>query len=156
MTNRTAHPRLLTAFVLGGVLATSPTIVAQEATEKAIKLPAPRATGDVSVEAALEARRSLRSFAATPLTLAQVSQMLTRCVSDERGRRGTLASVTELFLVASNVAACRAAFRYRPQADRSCWYRGSPPEIASRAGGSPIRPIRGVRPSSAHREVRLR
>jgi SagB-type dehydrogenase family enzyme len=41
-----------------------------------IELPAPRFDGTVSVEAALKNRRSIRSYAAAPLTLADVSQLL--------------------------------------------------------------------------------
>ncbi len=41
-----------------------------------IELPAPRFEGTVSVEAALKGRRSIRSYAANPLTLAEVSQLL--------------------------------------------------------------------------------
>ncbi len=42
----------------------------------AIALPAPRFEGPVSVEAAIEGRRSIREYAAKPLTLAEVSQLL--------------------------------------------------------------------------------
>jgi SagB-type dehydrogenase family enzyme len=41
-----------------------------------IDLPAPRFDGPVSVEAALKNRRSIRSYLETPLTLADVSQLL--------------------------------------------------------------------------------
>jgi len=41
-----------------------------------IDLPAPRLDGTVSVEAALENRRSIRSYAKAPLTLVDVSQLL--------------------------------------------------------------------------------
>jgi SagB-type dehydrogenase family enzyme len=39
------------------------------------KLPAPRTQGAVSVEAALQGRRSVRSLAATPLSLAEIGQL---------------------------------------------------------------------------------
>jgi SagB-type dehydrogenase family enzyme len=41
-----------------------------------IELPAPRFDGAVSVEAALKNRRSIRSYLETPMTLAEVSQLL--------------------------------------------------------------------------------
>jgi SagB-type dehydrogenase family enzyme len=41
-----------------------------------LDLPEPRRTGDVSVEEALQGRRSIRTYSDTPLTLAEVSQLL--------------------------------------------------------------------------------
>lgn len=41
----------------------------------ALALPAPRLTGPVSVEAALAKRRSVRQFAARPLTMTEISQL---------------------------------------------------------------------------------
>ncbi len=54
-----------------------------------IALPAPVFRGQVSVEAALKQRRTIRSFAARSLSLAQVSQLLWGAdgVSDGRGHR---------------------------------------------------------------------
>lgn len=46
------------------------------ATMKTIRLPAPRLSGNVSVEEALSKRRSVRQFAETPLSLQDVSQLL--------------------------------------------------------------------------------
>jgi len=40
-----------------------------------LKLPAPRLVSDVSLEAALAARRSVRAFTGEQLTLAEVSQL---------------------------------------------------------------------------------
>jgi SagB-type dehydrogenase family enzyme len=43
---------------------------------KVIDLPAPRLASDVSVEATLQGRRSIRSYQEVPVTLAEVSQLL--------------------------------------------------------------------------------
>jgi SagB-type dehydrogenase family enzyme len=110
----------LVGFVL--VLGSAAAAPAQEpSATKAITLPAPRATSEVSVEQALKARRSLRSFAATPVTLAEVSQLLwaAQGVTDERGRRtapsaGALYPL-ELYLMAGNVTGLpTGVYRYRP------------------------------------------
>jgi len=50
--------------------------VKAETAQVTISLPAPALTGDVSVEEALQGRRSVRSYAAEPVTLRQVSQLL--------------------------------------------------------------------------------
>lgn len=46
------------------------------AEELVLDLPAPRLVSDVSVEASLQNRRSLRAYADTPITMADVSQLL--------------------------------------------------------------------------------
>lgn len=47
-----------------------------ELSEQNVKLPAPALKGTLSVEEAIKHRRTVRSFADTPLTLAQLSQLL--------------------------------------------------------------------------------
>ncbi|HET6440526.1 MAG TPA: SagB/ThcOx family dehydrogenase [Anaeromyxobacter sp.] len=55
----------------------------------AVPLPKPRTRGTVSVEAALQQRRSLRAPAQTPLTLAEVGQLCwaAQGVTDDHGHR---------------------------------------------------------------------
>jgi nitroreductase len=43
---------------------------------EAIRLPAPRLSGGVAVEQALDTRRSLREFAGEPLGLPELAQLL--------------------------------------------------------------------------------
>lgn len=85
-------------------------------------LPEPRLTGDVSVEQALSERRSLRRFAAAPVRLAEVSQLLwsAQGITDkEGGRTAPSAGAThplEIFLVAGAVTGLDAGiYRYLPQ-----------------------------------------
>jgi len=54
-----------------------------------IKLPAPVASGDYSLEELLVARRSVRSFTDTPLTLAEIGQLCwaAQGITNERGFR---------------------------------------------------------------------
>ncbi len=89
-----------------------------------LKLPPPAYKGAMSVEEALKARRTVREFAARPLDLKQVSQLLwgTDGVSDDRGLR-TAASAgatypLEIYLVVGErgVADLPAGvYRYRVQ-----------------------------------------
>jgi SagB-type dehydrogenase family enzyme len=50
--------------------------VKAEAAQVTVSLPAPALTGEVTVEKALQGRRSVRSYAPEPVTLRQVSQLL--------------------------------------------------------------------------------
>ena len=90
---------------------------------EAIKLPPPAPQGSASVEAALKVRRTVRSFAARGLELAQVSQLLwaTDGVSDPRGlRTAPSAGATfplEIYLVTGERGVAHLAaglYRYRP------------------------------------------
>ena len=121
MTKTSAHARILVVILFGGALGFAPMVLAQEAGPKAIGLPAPRATGTVSVEGALRARRSLRTFSAQPLTLAEVGQLLwaAQGVTDPSGRRTAPSAGAcyplELYLVAGNVTGLApGVYRYRP------------------------------------------
>jgi SagB-type dehydrogenase family enzyme len=86
-----------------------------------IKLPDPAKRGTVSVEEALQARRSVRAYADTPLTLAQLGQILwaAQGITSADGRRtAPSAGATyplELYVVAGSVTGLPAGvYKYRP------------------------------------------
>ena len=89
--------------------------------KKIVKLPAPRFDGNIPVETALLKRRSVRSYAAEALTLAEVSQLLwsAQGITDSRGFRtapsaGALYPL-ELYIVAGRVQDLSAGiYKYRP------------------------------------------
>lgn len=86
-----------------------------------VKLPAPRFDGNIPVETALLKRRSVRSYAAEALTLAEVSQLLwsAQGITDSRGFRtapsaGALYPL-EVYIVAGRVQDLPAGvYKYRP------------------------------------------
>lgn len=91
----------------------------------AIALPPPRLQGPLPLEQTLAQRRSLRSFADTPLTLAEAGQLLwaAQGLTDARGgRTAPSAGATyplELYLVAGGVEDLAAGvYRYRPPGHR--------------------------------------
>jgi len=88
-------------------------------------LPAPKVQGPVPFERTLAQRRSRRSFAAAPLTLAEAGQLLwaAQGISDENNRRtAPSAGATYplvLYLVAGQVDEVAAGvYRYLPQGHR--------------------------------------
>lgn len=86
-----------------------------------VALPAPRADGAVSVESAIAARRSVREFAARPLTLADLGQLLwaAQGVTGPGGKRAAPSArhlyPLELAVVARDVEGLASgAYRYVP------------------------------------------
>jgi SagB-type dehydrogenase family enzyme len=104
--------------VVGLVVATGGSADGQGAP---IKLPDPVKRGTVSVEEALQTRRSVRTYADTPLTLAQLGQILwaAQGITAANGHRtapsaGALYPV-ELYVVVGNVTGLPAGvYKYRP------------------------------------------
>jgi SagB-type dehydrogenase family enzyme len=119
---------LATALLLGLAAYTvraAPAAVPAMATAPASSLPAPRAQGPVSLEAALSQRRSLRSFGAMPLALAEAGQLLwaAQGITGAQGQRNAPSAGATyplvLYLVAGRIDGLAAGvYRYQPQGHR--------------------------------------
>ena len=85
-----------------------------------VPLPEPVLDGQVSVEAALAGRRSVREYAAAPLSLAEAGQLLWAAQGVTRGGRRTAPSAgalrpLEVYLLAGSVdGLAPGLYRYRP------------------------------------------
>lgn len=98
---------------------------AQEVGEM-VELPRPERAGDVSLEAAIEHRRSRRKYADAPLSLDDVGQLLWAAQGITNRRRGLRAAPSagalyplEVYVVAGNVVELNAGiYRYRPDGHR--------------------------------------
>jgi SagB-type dehydrogenase family enzyme len=86
-----------------------------------VTLPTPRNEGPISVEAAIEARRSTREFSGEPLSLAEVGQLLwaTQGITSAQGARAAPSAggtyPLELYLAAGRVTGLEpGVYRYLP------------------------------------------
>jgi SagB-type dehydrogenase family enzyme len=114
---------LLAALLSGGCKATTkaPASAPVSFSPVLFDLPAPRTTGQLSLEEALSARRSVRDYASQPLTLAEVSQLLWAAqgiTSESGGRTAPSAGglyPLEVYLVAGAVEGLSpGVYRYVP------------------------------------------
>lgn len=97
-------------------------VSSNEGTSKVIKLPEPQTDGGISVERALDERRSIRTFGNKALTLDEVSQLLWACqgVTDDKGHRTAPSALAiyplEVYLLAENVTGLpTGVYQYSPQ-----------------------------------------
>jgi SagB-type dehydrogenase family enzyme len=86
-----------------------------------IQLPEPRYGGDVSVEQALQTRRSVRSYKNDPLNISEISQILwsAQGITSPRGFRAAPSAGAlyplELYAVAGNIKSISPAiYKYKP------------------------------------------
>jgi SagB-type dehydrogenase family enzyme len=82
----------------------------------AVALPSPRHDGSFSLESALRSRRSVRAFAATPLTLDEIGQLLwaAQGVTDAAGHR-TAPSAGALYPLELDIVTAAGVARYVPE-----------------------------------------
>ena len=80
-----------------------------------VSLPDPRPESEVSLEEALEGRRSIRQYTSEPLTEAEISQLLWAAQGSTGGGRGrTAPSAGGLYPLELYVATARGVFHYQP------------------------------------------
>jgi SagB-type dehydrogenase family enzyme len=115
------HVPVMKQTILPVMLATALATVALAA--EPIKLPAAKQSSDTSLEAALAKRRSMRSYAAKPLTLPEVAQLLwaAQGVTDGKGHRTAPSAralyALEMYVVPQNVTGLApGVYKYKPAA----------------------------------------
>ena len=121
---------LLAALVLGCIDLTGANTKVPNAGES-IDLPEPRLEGDVPVERALAARRSVREYSGEPLRLADLAQLVwaAQGITHPAGYRTTPSAGAlyplELYLVAGEVLGLEAGvYRYVPAGHRLVRHAG--------------------------------
>lgn len=95
---------------------TSRTASSISSADETMALPEPRTEGPLSLEAALQRRRSVREFSAEPLTIEELSQLLwsAQGITDSRGYR-TAPSAGALYPLELYLATSEGLFRYIPE-----------------------------------------
>ena len=112
---------LLLALGCTPALTPAPAATAALPSETVVKLPPPRLKSTISLEETLYARRSVRDFADTPLTLSDVSQLLWAAQGTTAPGRRTAPSAGALYPLETYVAAGRVdglaagVYRYRTE-----------------------------------------
>jgi len=137
---------IITALVFLSINLASPGFAA----EGVIKLPEPSLKSDVSIEQAMAARRSLRTFADTPVTLGELSQLLWAAqgiTEPEKGLRTAPSGMAKypltVFLACFNTTGVsQGIYRYNPtghdltlitEGDTMDSFRRNPPPASSEA-----------------------
>jgi len=115
-------PVLLLCGLLGGAACEAREGAEQMPPAQVIQLPAPSLSGDLSLEAALNMRRSVRNYGDRPLRIQEVAQLLWAAQGVTEPRRGLRSAPSagatfplEIFVAAGNVSGLAAGlYRYRP------------------------------------------
>lgn len=115
-------PVLLLCSLLGGTACEAQEGAEQMPPVQVIQLPAPSLSGDLSLEAALNMRRSVRDYGDRPLRIQEVAQLLWAAQGVTEPRRGLRTAPSagatfplEIFVAAGNVSGLAAGlYRYRP------------------------------------------
>jgi SagB-type dehydrogenase family enzyme len=113
------------AATAAGVGALGAPFFVRAAEPAAVSLPPPKTEGNVSIEATLKQRRSVRNFASTPLTLAEVGQLCwaAQGVTNAEGHRTAPSARSiyplELYVAAGNVTGLSPGFYHYRAASHS-------------------------------------
>ncbi len=112
------------------------TIVLKSTLPQEWALPDPQRVGEISLEEALQRRRSVRAFANTPLTEAEIGQLLwaAQGVTDEAGHR-TAPSAGALYPLELYVGTPDGFFHYDPARHGLTLHKPGDPRPAMQAAG---------------------